>query len=159
MTDKELARTMRGHAEWADGNLWDVPITLSDDAFAAADAIERLTAEADARKKEIDRIKRAYEEPDNGYLELFMDYCKTTRERDAAVRDIYKLATGCLGICDICLNNPAEAAVTEGKDYCFRRCAECRDNDCPCRSCEWGDGWEWRGYVPRREDKPHEILR
>ena len=43
MTIKELVVRLREHAEWAEANIWDVPITLPDDLMAAADTIEELT--------------------------------------------------------------------------------------------------------------------
>ena len=42
MTKEELIERLREHAEWAEGNIWEVPITLPDDLLAAADAIEEL---------------------------------------------------------------------------------------------------------------------
>ena len=39
MTDQELIRTLREHAEWAQANEWEVPITLGDDLKAAYDCL------------------------------------------------------------------------------------------------------------------------
>ena len=39
----ELVTRLREHAEWADGNEWEVPITLPDDLRKAADSIEKLS--------------------------------------------------------------------------------------------------------------------
>ena len=43
MRDQKLVRALREHAEWAQANEWETPITLSDDLAAAADLIEKLT--------------------------------------------------------------------------------------------------------------------
>lgn len=44
MTSEELAVRLREHAEWAEANIWEVPITLPDDLRAAADVIEGTSA-------------------------------------------------------------------------------------------------------------------
>ena len=38
----ELVKALRENAEWADGNIWEVPIMLPDNLRQAADAIEEL---------------------------------------------------------------------------------------------------------------------
>ena len=43
MRDQKLVNALREHAEWAQANEWETPITLSDDLAAAADLIEKLT--------------------------------------------------------------------------------------------------------------------
>ena len=45
MTDetKKLIETLREYAEWAEANEWEVPITLSDSLYAAANTIEQLS--------------------------------------------------------------------------------------------------------------------
>lgn len=42
MTNKELVEKLREHADWADANEWDAPITLGDDIRAAADVLEAM---------------------------------------------------------------------------------------------------------------------
>ena len=42
---KELADRLREHAEWAEANEWETPITLWDDLTHAADAIDKLQSE------------------------------------------------------------------------------------------------------------------
>ena len=44
MNNDVLIIRLREHAEWAEENLWEVPITLPDDLKAAADALEKLTS-------------------------------------------------------------------------------------------------------------------
>lgn len=43
MPMEELIATMRDYAEWADANIWEVPITLPDVLREAADELERLS--------------------------------------------------------------------------------------------------------------------
>lgn len=40
MRDTKLVNALREHAEWAEGNQWEMPITLCDDLAEAADLIE-----------------------------------------------------------------------------------------------------------------------
>lgn len=42
MRDTNLVNALREHAEWAEGNQWETPITLGDDLAEAADLIEAL---------------------------------------------------------------------------------------------------------------------
>lgn len=51
MRDYEgLVKALRENAEWAEGNIWEVPIMLPDNLKQAADAIEELLAYADLYK-------------------------------------------------------------------------------------------------------------
>ena len=43
MKNNEIVKALREHAEWAQANEWEAPITLSDDLAEAADLIEKLT--------------------------------------------------------------------------------------------------------------------
>ena len=43
MKNEEIIKALREHAEWAQANEWETPITLSDDLAAAADLIELLS--------------------------------------------------------------------------------------------------------------------
>ena len=47
---EELVKALRENAEWADGNIWEVPIMLPDNLKQAADAIEELVSNADKFK-------------------------------------------------------------------------------------------------------------
>jgi hypothetical protein len=38
---KEIAETLREYAEWADANIYEVPIMLPDDLRTAADMLEK----------------------------------------------------------------------------------------------------------------------
>ena len=42
MKDTNLVNALRAHAEWAQANEWETPITLGDDLAEAADVIEKL---------------------------------------------------------------------------------------------------------------------
>lgn len=50
MRDTNLVNALREHAEWAERNKYEVPITLCDDLEEAADLIE-------ARAKEIETLR------------------------------------------------------------------------------------------------------
>ncbi len=50
MRDTNLVNALREHAEWAEGNQWETPITLCDDLAEAADLIE-------AQAKEIEKLR------------------------------------------------------------------------------------------------------
>ena len=50
MRDQDLVNALREHAEWAEGNQWETPITLCDNLAEAADLIE-------AQAKEIENLR------------------------------------------------------------------------------------------------------
>ena len=50
MRDTNLVNALREHAEWAEENQWETPITLGDDLTEAADRIE-------AQAKEIEKLR------------------------------------------------------------------------------------------------------
>ena len=53
MTRDKILTALREHAEWAEGNQWETPITLCDDLAAAADLIEAQAKEIDALRNEL----------------------------------------------------------------------------------------------------------
>lgn len=53
MRDTNLVNALREHAEWAEGNQWETPITLGDDLAEAADRIEAQAKELDALRNEL----------------------------------------------------------------------------------------------------------
>ena len=53
MRDQNLVNVLREHAEWAEGNQWETPITLGDDLAEAADLIEAQAKEIDALRNEL----------------------------------------------------------------------------------------------------------
>ena len=56
MNGQKLVNALREHAEWAEGNEWETPITLGDDLTEAADRIE-------AQAKEIDKMRKLHAGP------------------------------------------------------------------------------------------------
>ena len=57
MRDQNLVNALREHAEWAEGNQWETPITLCDDLVEAADRIEAQANRIEAQAKEIDALR------------------------------------------------------------------------------------------------------
>lgn len=53
MRGQNLVNALREHAEWAEGNQWETPITLGDDLAEAADRIEAQAKEIDALRNEL----------------------------------------------------------------------------------------------------------
>ena len=53
MNGQDLVNALREHAEWAEGNQWETPITLCDDLVEAADLIEAQVKEIDALRNEL----------------------------------------------------------------------------------------------------------
>ena len=57
MKDQELVNALREHAEWAEGNQWETPITLCDDLAEAADRLENQNAHIAALQQEISKLR------------------------------------------------------------------------------------------------------
>ena len=53
MRDTNLVNALREHAEWAQANEWETPITLGDNLTEAADRIEAQAKELDALRNEL----------------------------------------------------------------------------------------------------------
>ena len=53
MRDQKLVNALREHAEWAQANEWETPITLRDDLAEAADRIEAQAKEIDTLRNEL----------------------------------------------------------------------------------------------------------
>ena len=58
MKDQELVNALREHAEWAQGNEWETPITLGDDLVEAADRIANQNTHILALQKEIEGLRK-----------------------------------------------------------------------------------------------------
>ena len=56
MRDTNLVNALREHAEWAEGNQWETPITLRDDLTEAADRLENQNAHIAALQQEIEKL-------------------------------------------------------------------------------------------------------
>lgn len=57
MRDQELVNALREHAEWAEGNQWETPITLGDDLAEAADRIANQSTHIAALQQEIEKLR------------------------------------------------------------------------------------------------------
>ena len=57
MKDQELVNALREHAEWAQANEWETPITLGDDLAEAADRLENQNAHIAALQQEIETLR------------------------------------------------------------------------------------------------------
>ena len=57
MRDTNLVKALREHAEWAEGNQWETPITLGDDLTEAADRLENQNTHIAALQKEIEKLR------------------------------------------------------------------------------------------------------
>lgn len=54
---EELVKSLRENAEWAEWNIWEVPIMLTDNLKQAADAIEKLADERKELKRLVEKRK------------------------------------------------------------------------------------------------------
>lgn len=67
MRDTNLVKALREHAEWAEGNQWETPITLGDDLTEAADRIEAQAKEIEKLRRKVPRWIQVEERlPENG---------------------------------------------------------------------------------------------
>ena len=57
MRDTNLVNALREHAEWAQANEWETPITLGDDLVEAADRIANQSTHIAALQKEIEKLR------------------------------------------------------------------------------------------------------
>lgn len=57
MNDQDLVNALREHAEWAEGNQWETPITLGNDLAEAADRLENQNTHIAALQKEIEKLR------------------------------------------------------------------------------------------------------
>ena len=62
MTDQELIQALRAHADWAQENEWDAPITLGNDLETAADRLANQQTHILALKKEIEDLRHQNEQ-------------------------------------------------------------------------------------------------
>ena len=77
MRDTNLVNALREHAEWAEANEWETPITLGDDLAEAADRIEAQAKEIEklraqlrhlCRNCDLDRLEKLTEADKDGRL-------------------------------------------------------------------------------------------
>ena len=57
MRDTNLVNALREHAEWAEGNQYETPITLCDNLAEAADRLENQSAHIAALQMEIEKLR------------------------------------------------------------------------------------------------------
>ena len=57
MRDTNLANALREHAEWAQANEWETPITLGDDLAEAADRFANQSTHIAALQQEIEKLR------------------------------------------------------------------------------------------------------
>lgn len=57
MRGQELVNALREHAEWAQANEWETPITLGDDLAEAADRIANMSTHVAALQQEIEKLR------------------------------------------------------------------------------------------------------
>lgn len=57
MRDTNLVNALREHAEWAQANEWETPITLGDDLAEAADRIANQSTHIAALQQEIEKLR------------------------------------------------------------------------------------------------------
>ena len=57
MRDTNLVNALREHAEWAEGNQWETPITLGDDLAEAADRIANQNTHIAALQQKIEKLR------------------------------------------------------------------------------------------------------
>lgn len=137
MTDKEIVQALRccakglGHDDKCENcRVGEIQDRREYIEFAAANLIERLTAENADLCKEIEwkdmvialaQRKQAEAEAERDAL---LEYAKTMQE------------------CEMCKNDSFCHLRDPMKDDC-KHCQ--RASDCPCQKCEENNCWEWRG--------------
>ena len=61
MNNKYLIKDLRDFREWAESNIYEVPIELPDVLSCAADAIENMEKYIEVLRKEVETIRRRNE--------------------------------------------------------------------------------------------------
>lgn len=138
MTDKEIIQALRLCGK-IDSNcreckLWGDDRCVEHLAGAAADLIERLTAEnvvlPDGQTSAIESLRKEIEWKDMVIALAQKEQAKAEAERDAALADLAdaRSCKTCKYACDT------------------RDCSSCESKTCKCRECHLDKiAWEWRG--------------
>lgn len=138
MTDKEIIRALRLCGK-IDSNcreckLWGDDRCVEHLAGAAADLIERLTAEnvvlPDGQTSAIESLRKEIEWKDMVIALAQRKQAEAEAERDAALADLAdaRSCKTCKYACDT------------------RDCSSCESKTCKCRECHLDKiAWEWRG--------------
>lgn len=121
---KELIKRLRDVAEWAEGNEWDVPLMLHADLFAAAYAIEKLTAERDSVKKQHDGVAEAF----RLLTEKFETVSADRDELEIALHNRLEIDGIACDYCDLVDDCPQQ---DDEPDYCehWKWCRNLREDD------------------------------
>ena len=137
MTDKEIVQALRccakglGHDDACENcKVGEIQDRREYIEFAAANVIERLTAENAALRKEI-------EWKDMVIALAQRKQAEAEAERDAALADLAdaRSCKTCKYACDT------------------RDCSSCKSKTCKCRECHLDkNAWEWRGLPKAQEE-------
>ena len=94
MRDQELVNALREHAEWAEGNQWETPITLCDDLAEAADRIANQNTHIAALQREIEGLRGQLPEPPEEEIDMDHEAAETLRQlcRNCDLDRLEKLA-------------------------------------------------------------------
>lgn len=151
MTDKEIVQALRccakglGHDDKCENcKVGEIQNRREYIEFAAANVIERLTAEnailPDGQASAIETLRKEIEWKDMVIALAQRKQAKAEAERDAALADLADARS-----CKIC------------KYACDTRdCSSCKSKTCKCRECHLDkNAWEWRGLpeAPEGGDK------
>ena len=138
MENAELIKALKEDAEWAHANEWETPITLGDHLDAAADALERLTAERDAAVEDMTAVLKRDSDD-------ICAYCKNRIECKKEQCEKYSSGVG-----DVDGNYPDWKWTC--MDFDYGTCSLLADT--PCNGCFDDDckGFEWRGPQAEKGD-------
>ena len=145
MTDKEIIQALRLCGK-IDSNcreckLWGDDRCVEHLAGAAADLIERLTAEnvilPDGEESAIESLRKEIEWKDMVIALAQRKQAEAEAERDAALADLADVRS-----CKTC------------KYACDTRdCSSCKSKTCKCRECHLDkNAWQWRGLPEAPEE-------
>ena len=145
MTDKEIIQALRLcgkiDSNCRECNLWGEDRCVEHLAGAAADLIERLTAEnvilPDGEESAIESLRKEIEWKDMVIALAQRKQAEAEAERDAALADLAdaRSCKTCKYACDT------------------RDCSSCKSKTCKCRECHLDkNAWEWRGLPGEPEE-------
>lgn len=98
MNDQDLVNALREHAEWAQANEWETPITLGDDLVKAADRIEAQAKEIEKLRAQLRHLEELAEADRDG--RLVVPPCKVGDTVWAASGKIIKCEIDEMYLCD-----------------------------------------------------------
>ncbi len=156
MTDKEIIQALRLCGK-IDSNcreckLWGDGRCVEHLAGAAADLIERLTAEnvvlPDGQASAIESLRKEIEWKDMVIALAQRKQAEAEAERDAAIVDL-RIFAGCAA-CKHCCNHRRDH-----QESLLLTCCDCaKKQNCKCGSCSLGrSNWKWRGLPEAPEEE------